>query len=102
LVAESKGFRLISGSDVIRKFEAPLLKEPPVYTVYFCGTCGSHVPNPEPKGEFMDVPAGLLDDDPAIKPDKHIFIDLKANWDVITDDLPQYSGAQFRKLKLKQ
>ena len=33
--------------------------------------------------------AGRLDDDPGMKPDKHIFIEVKSPWFEITDDLPQ-------------
>ena len=27
---------------------------------------------------LLEIPAGLLDDDPEMKPDKHIFVDLKS------------------------
>ena len=102
LVAESKGFKLISGSELIREFKAPLLLNPPAYIVYFCGTCGSHLPDPHPMGQHMDVPAGLLDDDPVVFPDKHIYVDRKASWDEIADDIPQYTGAQFEKTRFKK
>ncbi|HKN14633.1 MAG TPA: hypothetical protein VJX68_15705 [Candidatus Binatus sp.] len=38
---------------------------------------------------MLEIPAGLLDDDPAMKPDKHILIEVKSPWFEITDDLPQ-------------
>jgi hypothetical protein len=38
---------------------------------------------------LLEIPAGLLDDDPGMKPDKHIFIEIKSPWYEITGDLPQ-------------
>lgn len=39
----------------------------------------------------MEIPAGLLDEDPAIRPDKHIFTEFTPPWDSISDELPQYT-----------
>jgi hypothetical protein len=38
------------------------------------------------------VPMGTLDEDPHISPRANIFVDSKAPWFTITDDLPQSSG----------
>jgi hypothetical protein len=48
------------------------------------------VPNPAASSGLVEIPAGLLDDDPTMKPDKHIFVELKSPWFEITDGLPQY------------
>jgi hypothetical protein len=34
---------------------------------------------------------GAFDDDPGIRPQFHTFVDSRAPWDRISDDLPQYS-----------
>jgi len=34
----------------------------------------------------------LLDDDPGIRPQRHIFVGSKAPWDEIYDDLARYDG----------
>jgi hypothetical protein len=48
------------------------------------------VPNPSKASEAsFEIPAGALDDDPRIVPDKHIYVEFKAPWDHISDDLPQ-------------
>lgn len=83
-------FRMVSGRDLITSYEAPILRKPPGYRVFFCSRCGSPVPDPEPAGEWFEIPAGLLDDDPQLKPDKHIFVELKAPWFEITDQLPTF------------
>ena len=83
-------FRLVEGHELIATYEAPILREPPAYRASFCSRCGSPVPNPGGHSGLLEIPAGLLDDDPATKPDKHIFVELKSPWFGITDDLQQY------------
>ena len=92
-------FRLLQGHDLIATYDAPILRHPPAYRVSFCCRCGSPVPNPEPSAEWFEVPAGALDDDPQLRPDKHIFIELKAPWFEITDALPQYDMLALYQLR---
>jgi hypothetical protein len=75
------------------------LREPPAYRVSFCSRCGSSVPNPGGGSGLVEIPAGLLDDDPAMKPDKHIFVELKSRWFEITVDLPQYDRPRLIALR---
>jgi len=84
-------FRLLAGRELIRSYAAPLLYEPPPYRTYFCSRCGSPVPDQDPPGDWFEIPAGLLDDDPGIRPDRHILGELMPAWDRITDGLPQLS-----------
>lgn len=99
LVSESKGFEIVSGRKLIQRFEATILCKPPPYTVYFCSVCGSHLPNPDPQGPHNDIPAGLLDDELSIEPDKHIFTDHKANWDRLDTTLPRFTELEFKKFR---
>jgi hypothetical protein len=50
---------------------------------------------------LLEIPAGLLDDDPGLKPDEHIFVELKAPWFEVTDDLPQYDLPSLIALRTK-
>ena len=99
LYVRIEDFRLVEGKELITTYEAPILREPPAYRVSFCGRCGSPVPNPDAiptqqrtrgRSGLLEIPAGLLDDDPGMTPDKHIFIEMKSPWFEITDGLPQY------------
>ncbi len=56
----------------------------------FCGTCGSPGPNPHPSGGAYWIPAGLLDDDPGVRVEMHIFVGSKASWDEISGSAPQF------------
>jgi hypothetical protein len=39
----------------------------------------------------IHIPAGTLEDDPEIRPQRHIFVDFKAVWFDITDGLPRFA-----------
>ncbi len=80
---------------MIRTYEAPILRKPPAYRPAFCSVCGSPVPLPRDGFPLLEIPAGTLDDDPGIRPDKHLIIGPKSSWFEITDDLPRMSGEQL-------
>jgi len=84
-------FRFTSGRETIVSYEAPILRSPPAFRSSFCGRCGSPVPDPDPARAF-EVPAGCLDDDPGVQPDKHILVEHLPAWSPISDDLPQFDG----------
>ncbi len=58
----------------------------------FCHTCGSPLPRLHSNGKIYFVPAGLLDDDPRVKVERHIYVGSKTSWDEIAGD-----GLQFEK-----
>ena len=78
-------FKLTTGEDLIRIYESS-----PGVQRAFCRVCGSRAPSMSRDGDVYFVPAGLLDDDPGVKPALHMFVGSKAPWWDITDDLPQF------------
>jgi hypothetical protein len=101
-VVQREDFKLVQGQDLVKTLEAPVRESPPAYCTNFCGRCGSPVPNPFSDSPYVEVPAGLLDDDPQIRPDRHIFVDVKSPWFDIKDDLPQLDRAELRSLRNAQ
>jgi hypothetical protein len=95
LLVEAKDFRVVEGKELIKTFEAPVVEARPAYRQRFCERCGCPVPFPAHAGDWF-VPAGLLDDDPGIRPDKHIYVEFKAPWDTITGPLPQMTRQEIR------
>jgi hypothetical protein len=95
IYCRTEDFTLTSGYEHQQTYEAPILHNPPAYAVTFCRHCGSVLPPADPAGEIMELPAGLLDDDPGIKPDKHIFREFLPKWDSISDDLPQFTRSEI-------
>jgi hypothetical protein len=57
------------------------------------------VPNPNPETPWFEVPAGALDDDPQLRPDRHIFVEFKSPWFEIGDGLPQLDKATLVRLR---
>ena len=98
----ARDFRLLDVRELIQSYAAPLLDRPPLYRTFFCRRCGSPVPNPEPEGELFELPAGLLDGDPGRTPDRHIFVELRAQWFAISDALPQLDRRALRALRESQ
>jgi len=98
----TEDFRLLAGRELIRSYEAPLLERPPAYKKSFCSRCGSPVPDPDPAAAWFEIPAGLLDDDPRARPDRHIFTELRATWFEITDDLPQLTKPELAELRRRR
>ena len=56
----------------------------------FCSTCGSNLPWLSKSGKAYIVPAGTLNDDPGIKPDKNIFCGSRGDWYKHVKDLPEF------------
>jgi len=92
-------YRLLAGAELIRTYEAPIRKEPPPYRVAFCARCGSPVPAPPAGADWFEIPAGLLDGDPGVRPDRHIFAEHMAAWDAIADALPRLTEAELIALR---
>ena len=92
--AMAEDFRFLGGEEAIRGIILPVLERPPAYRVTFCGDCGSALPEP-PESGYFEIPAGLLDGDPGLAPDKHIYVEHNATWHTITDDLPRFTAAEI-------
>jgi len=95
-------FRLLQGAELIARYDAPIIDRPPPYRVSFCRRCGSQVPDPEPGSEWFEIPAGLLEGDPELRPDKHIFVEHRAPWYPISGDLPQMTKAALVEWRRRQ
>jgi hypothetical protein len=77
--------RYTSGEELITEYQS---SADAVRT--FCGRCGSKLAfqNSQTPDEIW-IAAGTFDDDPGVRPASHIFVDSKAPWFEITDDLKQ-------------
>ena len=89
LMVNRADFNLLQGQELIRTYQTPVRETPPAYCTNFCVRCGSPLPNLFDDPSLVEVPAGLLDDDPQVRPDRHIFVDAKSPWFNIADGLPQ-------------
>jgi hypothetical protein len=99
LWALREDLRLLQGEELIRRYEAPLRDKPPPYRTSFCGRCGSPVPDPKSEALWLEMHAGILDDDPGIRPERHILVEAKSSWFTISDALPQLDRAAIDALR---
>jgi hypothetical protein len=91
LAGRSAGFRWVRGEELISRYQAPLLREPPPYRRCFCRVCGSPLPVMLEGTDFVLVLAGVLDDDPGSRPFRHIFVSQSPAWHTIAgDELPKF------------
>jgi hypothetical protein len=82
----TEALAVTSGMEFIREYQSS-----PNRQKSFCGRCGSQLfirrlDNPA----FTVVTLGTIDDDPKMRPERHVFVASKAPWYDIADALPQF------------
>jgi hypothetical protein len=91
---KAEGFRWTRGADDVQDFSLPGAQ---FFGTAFCKRCGSELPRVSVERNVAVVPAGSLDTDPGIAPAGHIYVDSKAPWFDITDELPQFAEMPPRR-----
>lgn len=82
------GFEYTKGEDLVTSYKVPGAK---FFGVSFCSKCGGPVARVVAGRDVAAIPAGALDVDPGMHPQANIFVDSKASWYDITDDVPQFA-----------
>jgi hypothetical protein len=90
IATRTSSFRWVRGEELITRYEAPLLREPPPFRKAFCSVCGSPVPLVEQDSEFVAFLAGVLDGEPETTPFRHVFLSQKAPWYSVNDELTKF------------
>ena len=79
-------FRIVSGAERVTRYASSS-----GVSRTFCSRCGSTLQwQIETKPDIVEIALGVLDDDPGVRPSRHIFVGSKAPWHEITDSLPQH------------
>lgn len=79
-------FTIVKGRELMTAYESS-----PGKVKYFCRRCGSPIYSDNAQQpEVVRIRLGTIESDIKERPECHIFVGSKANWDRITDDLPQY------------
>ena len=74
----------LSGETNIRTFVLPSTR----HQKAFCSECGSALPRVPLKGTMLVVPAGSLDSAIEVRPNAHIFVASRADWDHDLERIP--------------
>jgi len=79
-------FRWVAGSELLSEFASSAQRRK-----CFCSTCGSHlvIRRLDDPGTII-VTLGTIDSDAGVRPNRHVFVDSRATWFEITDDLAQF------------
>lgn len=83
---DASGFQWLTGQSLVSRYESS-----PGEFRTFCSNCGSNlVTEFELNRDVLGLPLGVLDSDPGVRPERHVFVGSKAPWHEITDALPQW------------
>ena len=74
-----------AGEPLIKRYDHSAAQR---YSVWFCEQCGSRIPHAVRGRDDYLIPAGLLDQPPAQRPESSIFWGSKAQWYVAPNDMP--------------
>src|SRR5690606_16303860 len=88
VAAPAAGFGIVRGGPLVASWHAS-----PAVARRLCSRCGSVLP-PVADGPRVALPAGLLDDDPGVRPTAHIFTASAVPWATPGDDLPRFPGGR--------
>jgi hypothetical protein len=80
-------FGWTKGEPLVKRYELPEAK---YYCTGFCSECGSAMPWLSRNGKYVLVPAGTLDDDPGLTPERNIHWASRAPWYLEVDELPTF------------
>jgi RimJ/RimL family protein N-acetyltransferase len=94
---ETADYRFLAGAELIAHYDAPIQHAPPAYHSAFCRRCGSPAPDPDPQGDWFEIPAGLLEGDLGLTPDRHIFVEHSPPWFEPGDGLPRLTAPEVRE-----
>ena len=84
---ERGDFALLCGAEDVASYRSS-----PEVTRTFCKRCGSNLQFiSDKRPTTFALALGTLDVDPKVRASLHIFVDSKAPWFEITDDLPQHA-----------
>jgi hypothetical protein len=86
LFVAADALRFTRGEESLVSYKLP---EARYFKPVFCRTRGSPMPRVDHERGFAAVPMGSLDDDPGLRPERHIFVGSKAPWYEITAALPE-------------
>lgn len=76
-----------SGESLLKRYKVP---EAERFASVFCSVCGSYMPRVAPNNSIVVIPAGSLDVDPGIRPERRIFQDSRADWSCPATDVPAF------------
>lgn len=92
VAVRTSAFHLLQGEQLISRYESS-----PGEARSFCRVCGATLATYfRDYPDQIGLPLGTLDDDPGVRASAHVYVDSKAAWFEITDDLPRFAEGFVR------
>lgn len=88
LFSTSATLTWLRGEEEVRTYQVPDSR----HVKGFCRCCGAALPSVQMGGQLLVVPAGALDTPVPLKPNAHLFVASRANWDQQLEQLPCFAG----------
>lgn len=85
LFSSTAQLRWLAGQDQVSSFDLPGTR----HSKSFCSVCGSALPKLQMGGALLAVPAGSLDSALAQRPEAHLFVASRADWDYELERIPK-------------
>lgn len=87
-IVAADDFSIVAGEECLAEYESS-----PGHMKYFCRNCGSPIlGKSDARPGQVRVRIGTIESDIDERPTAHIFATSRANWEEITDGLPQYEA----------
>ena len=86
LFSTSAKLSWLEGEDQVTTYKLPATR----HAKSFCKTCGSALPRLHAGTTALIVPAGSLESPVTMRPDAHIFVASRADWDHELERLPTF------------
>ena len=96
-----EGYSILKGAEHIQTYKAPLLNSPPEYQVWFCKICGSPLPNPDPLGSIVEIPAGIINEEIELHPDKNVFVEFSFKWVGSISNFKSFTKNEYSRFRKK-
>jgi len=94
LADTSGGIDWTTGEDAVRRFD---IGGSDRFAHCFCADCGGGLPYITRDGQYLVVPAGSLDDEPALRPQARVYWASRAGWADNCDSLPHFDDVPGRR-----
>jgi hypothetical protein len=88
LFSLSAQLKWLSGQESVKTYNLPSTR----HSKSFCTNCGSALPVVQDNGKLLVVPAGSLDTVVLKKPNAHLFLASKAEWDKNLEQVEGFDG----------
>jgi hypothetical protein len=79
-------FRWLQGEDLVVHYDLPAARS---FATSFCRRCGSPLPHLTRGGREAIIPAGTIDDELGVKPERHVHWASRAEWYADGSELPK-------------